>query len=316
MLSIDEKEFIFVEKYRPKNIDDIVITEEWKNKIRKWIKDGEIPNLLLSSKSPGLGKSSLAHVLINELDAEALFINASLYPNIDILRNKIKGFATTSSFDGRAKIVVLDEADFLNAKSTQPSLRGFIEEFSKNCRFILTCNYKDKIIKPIQDRLINIDFDVLYNYNKLELVKQVFLRTKKILEHENIKFQLEDLKEIVKHYYPSSRSIINKIQEFTTPTDAGSILVVNKDNLDSDSLNENIVNSILSKDFEKIKKSIEQLQDPSTVFSLLYESINKFQQPKRPQIIIDIAKYSAWDSQVRDRLVNSVACAVEVSKNA
>ena len=313
MLSINTKEFILVEKYRPKSIDDIVLTNEWKNKIRSWVKKGEIPNLLLSSKTPGLGKSSLAHTLINELDAEALFINASLYPNIDILRNKIKGFASTSSFDGRAKIVILDESDFLNANSTQPSLRGFIEEFSESCRFVLTCNYKDKIIKPIQDRLINIDFDQMFNINKPELIKQVFLRTKSVLENEKIQFNLEDLKYLVKHYYPSSRAILNKIEEFSTPTDNGNVLIINKEDIDSDTLNDHIIKSILSKNFETIKSSIEKLSDPSSLYSTLYENITKFDQSKRPQTIVIIAKYAAWDAQVRDRLVNAVACAVEIS---
>jgi DNA polymerase III delta prime subunit len=313
MLSINDKEFIYIEKYRPKNIQDIVLTAEWKNKILKWIKDGEIPNLLLSSKTPGLGKSSLAHVLINELDAEALFINASLYPNIDLLRNKIKGFASTSSFDGRAKIVVLDESDFLNANSTQPSLRGFIEEYSKNCRFVLTCNYKEKIIKPIQDRLINIDFDVMFNTHKVELIKQMFLRTKDIINNENISFTADDLKYLVKHYYPSSRAILNKVQEFSTPTETGNVLVINKEAIDSDTLNDNLIIAVKNNNFNDMKQKIQQLQDPSSIFSLLYERIEDFEQDKRPAIILKIAQYAMWDSQVRDRMVNALACLVEVA---
>ena len=315
-LSVDKDEFVLVERYRPKNINDIVLTEEYKDKFKTWIKSGEIPNLLLTSKAPGLGKSSLAHTIIHELDAEALFINASMYPNIDTLRNKIKGFASTASFDGRAKIVVLDEADFLNATSVQPALRGFIELFSKNCRFILTCNYKDKIIEPIQNRLIEIDFDLMFNAHKAELIKGMFLRTKEILskQYENINYNTEDLKYLIKHYYPSSRTVINKIQEFTSVIDGVETLVVNKDSIDSDNINTKLMQAIKVNSFKDIRMWCEKLSDPSVIFSSIYENIDDFPQDKRPQIIITVAKYSVWNSQARDRLVNAVACAVEVGE--
>ncbi len=315
-LSVNKNEYILVEKYRPKNINDIIISEEYREKIKGWIASGEIPNVLLSSKAPGLGKSSLAHTLIHELDAEALFINASMYPNIDILRNKIKGFASTASFDGRAKIVVLDEADFLNANSVQPALRGFIEEFSQNCRFILTCNYVDKIIEPIRNRLIEIDFDMMFNTNKVELIKQMFLRTKEILsaEQENIQYDNEDLKYLIKNYYPSSRTVTNKIQEFTAVVDGVRTLVVNKDAIDSDNVNSLLIQSILENNFKNMRMYSEKLSDPSVLFTNIYENIEEFPQAKRPQVIITTAKYSAWNSSVRDKLVNAVACAVEVGQ--
>jgi len=147
-LSINTREKVFVEKFRPKNINDIVLPETFKASLREWKADGQIPNLLLISKGPGLGKTSLAHVIAAELDSEIMFINASLESNIDLLRDKIKGFVSTVAFDGRPKIVVLDEADGLNERTTQPALRAFIEEFSKSARFILTANHKNKIIKP------------------------------------------------------------------------------------------------------------------------------------------------------------------------
>ena len=314
-LSVDKNEYILVEKYRPKNIEDIVLNKEIKDKIKGWIKDGEIPNILLSSKTPGLGKTSLAYTIITELGVDADFINASMYPNIDTLRNKIKGFASTVSFDGRPKIVVLDEADFLNANSVQPALRGFIEEFSANCRFILTCNYKDKIIEPIQNRLIGIDFDLMFNAHKKELVTQMFLRTREILseDFENIQYNPEDLKYLVKHYYPSSRAVINKVQEFTSEVDGVRTLVVNKDSVDSDNVNTSLIAAILKNDFKQIRIWSEKLSDPSVIFSIIYEHIDDFPQQKRPGVIITVAKYSAWNSQVRDRLVNTVACAVEVA---
>ncbi len=310
MLSIDEKEYLLIEKYRPKNLDDIVITESLRTQAKKWVKDGEIPNLLLSSKIPGTGKTSFAHTLIHETDAEALFINASLYPNIDILRNKVQGFAMTASFDGRAKIVVLDEADSLNSTSTQKALRGFIEEYSKNCRFILTCNYKDKIIEPIQNRLIEIDFDLMFNANKKELIKQMYLRTKSILEHEKIQFNQDDLLYLVGHFYPSSRTVINKVQEFNT----NGTLLINKVDIDTTKINKDLIDAIKAKDFNKIRLKISKMSDPGGIFTTIYENIEEFNQDKRPSIVITCAKYSAWNSQVRDRLVNAVACAVEIGE--
>jgi len=453
-LSINEKEFLLVEKYRPKNINDIIINEELRVLVKSWIQSSEIPNILLSSKAPGLGKTSLAHTIIQELQTEALFVNASMYPNIDILRNKIKGFASTASFDGRAKIVVLDEADSLNCleeneeillasgdyvklkdltegskydvisfntktekfekdyatlvdsrideiyeiemedgskikvnkthpfmvvdkdnnittrtieegfddvsiifksgdeqwitkkvktitklevgrvvdltvhnnnnfitkngfvvhntSSTQPALRGFIEEFSKNCRFILTCNYKDKIIEPIQNRLINIDFDLMFITYKKELVKQMFFRTKDILNNEKIEYKVEDLKYLISHCYPSSRTILNKIQEFTVIGDKRE-LVINKHNIDSEDLNTALIEAIKDNNFNSIRTICNKLVDPGSIFSVIYENIDVFEQSKRPGIIIIAAKYSGLNSQVRDKLLNAVACLVEIA---
>ena len=308
MLSINKKEYIFIEKYRPKNIDDLTVPEDLKAQMREWVKDEQIPNLLLSGRTPGTGKTSMCHTIIEETGADALFMNASLYPNIDILRSKIQGFVSTSSFDGNPKIVVLDEADFLNANSTQPALRGFIESFSKNARFILTCNYPMKIIEPLRNRLITIDFDDMTNKHKAELIKATFLRSASILKAEAIDYTSDDLKWIVKHFYPSSRLILNKIQEFTT----NKKLVINKDEIDSDSLNQQIIKNIHNKDFESLRKNCARLPDPSSLFLTLYENIDDFAQALRPSVIIIIARYQSYDSQVRDRLINTVACATEI----
>ncbi len=309
-LSINNKEYLFIEKYRPKNIQDLVLPEALKTKVKEWIKDEQIPNLLLNSRGPGLGKTSLCHVLIEETGADALFLNASLYPNIDILRSKIQGFVSTCSFNGNPKIVVLDESDFLNQNSTQPALRGFIESFSKNARFILTCNHVDKIIPPLRDRLIEINFDDMYNKSKVELITNIFHRTVAILENEEISYTGADIKYIIKHFYPSSRKILNKIQEFTV----NKKLVVNKDDVDSDSLNLQIIDNIKNPNFDKIRANCAKLSDPSLMFSALYEHIDEFPEEFRPEIIICIAKYQVFDSQVRDRVIIIVACCTEIMK--
>lgn len=200
-----------------------------------------------------------------------------------------------------------------NTSSTQPALRGFIEEFSKNCRFILTCNYKDKIIEPIQNRLIDIDFDLMFSTYKKELVKQMFFRTKNILSNEKIDYKVEDLKYLISHCYPSSRTILNKIQEFTTLSNGHKELIVNKHNIDSEDINTALIEAIKSNNFNSIREICNKLIDPGSIFSVIYEHIDSFEQSKRPGIIIVTAKYSGLNSQVRDRLLNAVACAVEVA---
>lgn len=307
-LSINNKEYIFIEKYRPKTITDLSVPMALKEQMKEWVKDDQIPNLLLSGRTPGTGKTSLCHTLIHETGADALFLNASLYPNIDVLRSKIQGFVSTSSFDGNPKIVVLDEADFLNANSTQPALRGFIESFSKNARFILTCNYPMKIIEPLRNRLINIDFDDMTIKNKNELIKDTLIRTLAVLNNEKIEYDMEDIKWIIKNFYPSSRAILNKIQEHTI----NKKLVLNKDEIDNDSLNNKILENIHKNEFENLRKNTEKMPDPSSLFMILYENLDDFPQALRPGIIIIIAKYQSYDSQVRDRTINSVACATEI----
>jgi replication factor C small subunit len=306
-ITVNKNEYVWVEKYRHKKVSDIILPDYLKKDVQSWIKDGQIPNLMLISKSPGLGKTSLSHVIINELDAEAMFINASLESNIDTLRTKILGFVSTSSFDGRPKIVVLDEADNLNANSTQPALRGFIEEFSKNARFILTANYKDKLIEPLRDRLYEIDFDIIFNENK-ELIKDVYIRNKNILELEGVKFEPVDLKHIIKKYFPSTRKILMKLQQHTH----NKVLDLHKESTDNENIIKDIVSSVLNKDFEDMRKQVTLLSDPSLIFTFLYENLELFPVEKRPPIVLTIAKYQANDPLVRDKLVNTVACLTEI----
>jgi len=306
-INVNTREYVFVERFRPKSVNDIILPETLKNDIKKWVEDGQIPNLLLTSKKPGLGKSSLAHTVINELKAEALFINASLESNIDTLRSKILGFVSTVSFDNRPKIVVLDEADYLNPNSTQPALRGFIEEFSLSARFILTANYKDKLIEPVRERLMDIDFDVIFKENKT-LIKDIYVRCVAILEERNIEFDPEDLKYLVKHYYPSTRSIVMKLQQFST----SGKLTINKDALDSDGILDKIVNNILANEFEEMRKNITLISDPSILYTTFYDRLTEFPIEKKPPILLVIAKYQAHDAFVRDRVVNAAAMCAEI----
>ena len=162
-------EFLWVEKYRPQKIDDCILPDSIKGTFKEFIENGDMPNLLLSGTA-GTGKTTVAKALCNELGYTTLVVNGSLDRNIDTLRNEIASFASTVSFDGGKKCIILDEADYLNPQSFQPALRGFIEQFSKNVRFILTCNYKDKIIEPIHSRTTFINFIIYFHYASLFLV--------------------------------------------------------------------------------------------------------------------------------------------------
>jgi len=306
-LSVNTREKVFVEKFRPKNIKDIILPEDFKASLREWKAEGQIPNLLLISKGPGLGKTSLAHVIAAELDSEIMFINASLESNIDLLRDKIKGFVSTVAFDGRPKIVVLDEADGLNERTTQPALRAFIEEFSKSARFILTANYKNKIIEPLRDRLMDYDFDAIFKENKT-LIKDIYLRCEAILKSENISYAADDLKYLVKHFYPSQRSIVMKLQQFTT----GGKLSVNHSELDIDNTLKTIRAYTLNNQFEEMRKVIANITDPAVIFSDFYDHLEDFPEGKRPPIVMTIAKYQANDGFVRDRVINVAAMITEV----
>lgn len=306
-ITINERETIFIERFRPKTINDIILPKNIKDDIRKWKEEGQIPNLLLVSKKAGLGKTSLAHTIINELQAEAKFINASLESNIDTLRSKIKGFVSTESFNGKPKIVVLDEADFLNPNSTQPALRAFIEEFSQSARFILTANYIDKIIEPLQDRLMDYNFDDIFNDHK-ELVKDIYVRCSAILKEQNIEFKKEDLVYLIKHFYPSTRSIVKKLEQFSY----SGKLVINKDRLDSDTIIDTVIDTIKTSDFDRMRKTIINISDPAMLFTEFYDRLDEFPIEKRPPILMCIAKYQSWDGVVRDRVVNTASMCTEL----
>jgi replication factor C small subunit len=293
-MEYNAKEFVFEEKYRPTKLKDMVLPEDVKEKFRAFI-DTQIPHLLLSSRQPGTGKSTLAKVLIHETQAEALFLNASLYPNIDVLRSKIQNFVQTNSFNGVPKIVVLDEGDGLNQNSTQPALRGFIEQYSKNARFIITCNDISSIIEPIRDRMLHIDFDEMYK-NKKEIVPLLFKRLQDICDNEGITYTKEDLINIIKSNYPSTRSTVKFLQEYSQN---------NKLILPNLTQKTDILEVLKSKNFDDIKNYVDQ---NDIAFSELYDI--KMKDPINGCIIL--AKYQMYDSQVRDKKINTLACLLEL----
>ena len=217
--------FLWVEKHRPNTIKDCVLPEHLKNTFREFVEDKHIPNLILSGGA-GIGKTTVAKAMINEIGATFLFINGSEESGIDVLRNKIKNFASTVSLEGGRKYVILDEADYLNPQSTQPALRGFMEEFHKNCGFVLTCNYKNRLIEPLHSRCSVIDF-IIPKDDKPKLAKDFFSRVKNILELENIKYEPRVVMEVLTKYFPDWRRTLNELQRYSTSGQIDAGILVN-----------------------------------------------------------------------------------------
>ena len=305
------EEFLWVEKYRPRNIATCVLPTETKKIFIDFVNNNEIPNLLLCGTS-GVGKTTVAKALCNELEADWILINGSEERNIDTLRVKIKQFASTVSLtvDGGPKIVILDEADYLNPQSTQPALRGFIEEFSKNCRFIFTCNYKNRIIQPLHSRCSVVDFTIEAN-QKPQIAQQIFQRILQILTDEKVEYNEKVVVEVINKFFPDFRRMLNEIQKYSA---SGRIDIGILANLDDESLNE-LLGFIKEKEFSKMRKwvALNIHNDPQTIYRKIYDSFfTKFENNSVPQGIIILSDYTYKSAFVADQEVNMVACLTEL----
>ena len=293
-----------MEKYRPTCTDDLVLPEYTKSQFKQMTAKEDIPNLGLWSSNPGTGKTSTATALIKEIGGEALFINASMDNGIDILRSRISSFAGSESFDGKIKIVVLDEVDNLSP-AAQFAFRSLIESFAGNCRFILTGNFKEKMLPALLDRLENYDFN---DFDKKEMVKPVFERLKAILDNENITYDPKSLIPILNTYYPSIRSMIGALQKYST----SGTLQVQQSDLDNQDEYMGLIDLVIAKDFNSMVNTVNELTSPDNMYSFMYKNINKF--PNTPQAIMIIAKYQFQASTVRDKNLNVAACLTELMR--
>ena len=223
-------DFLWVEKYRPHKIEDCILPESLKSTFSEFVKQGSIPNLLLTG-SQGTGKTTVARAMCEELGLDYIEINGSMNGGIDTLRNEIKNFASTISFTGTRKMVILDEADYLNAQSTQPALRNFMEEFSKNCGFILTCNFKNRIIEPLHSRCSVIEFKIPSS-QKPKLAAQFHKRACGILEQEEIEFDKAVVAEVVTKHFPDWRRVLNELHRYsvTGKIDSGILANLGEEN--------------------------------------------------------------------------------------
>ena len=301
---------LFVETYRPKTIAECILPQHLKDTFQEIVNTGEVPNLLFTGTA-GLGKTTVARAICNELGLDYILINASESGNIETLRGKIKQFASSISLSGGYKVVILDEADYLNAQSTQPALRGFMEEFSKNCRFILTCNFKNKIIEPLHSRCGVIEF----NTNSKDLAKlceQFMTRTLNILEEENITVgDKQVLAELIMRHAPDWRRILNEIQRHSR----GGVLELSViGGTIGGNINE-LFNHLRGKNFKAMRVWVAENMDveSSVIFRGIYDNMVEHVKPESiPQLVLIIADYQFKSAFVVDREINMVACLTEV----
>ena len=302
-------EYLWVEKYRPQTINDCILPKELKQTFNQFIESGELPNFLFSG-GPGIGKSTVAKALCNEVGAEYLLINGSEEGNIDTLRTKIKSFASTISLTDSKKVVILDEADYLNPNSTQPALRAFIEEFSNNCRFIFTCNYKNRIIEPLHSRCAVIDFKI-ENKDKQEIAASFFKRLTYILDTENIQYDPKPIVELVTKHLPDWRRVINELQRYsvTGKIDTGILL-----NLTEESFKQ-LVKNLKDKNFTEVRKWVAKNGDSDSIniFRQLYDTASThLEAGSIPQLVLILSDYQYKAAFVADHELNMMAALTEI----
>jgi len=304
---VQVKEFLFVEKYRPQTIADCVLPKDLKNTFKSIVLKGELPNMMFTG-SAGTGKTTVARALCNELGLDYILVNGSEDGNIDTLRGKIKQFASTVSLQGGQKVVILDEADYLNPQSTQPALRGFIEEFSSNCRFILTCNFKNRIIEPLHSRCSIYEFNL---GNKALIAEQFMARLQFILDSENITYDNAVIAELIMKYIPDWRRVINECQRYgmSGHIDTGVLVTL------SESSVKGLMGDLKSKNFKDMRKWVTNNIDVESakLFRMVYDNMLTYVEPSSvPQVVLILADYSYKDSFVADHELNVVACLTEI----
>ena len=305
-------DFLWVEKYRPRKVEDTILPKSLKEVFTKSVQSGELPNMLFTGTA-GLGKTTVARALCDELDYDYIVINGSEEGNIDTLRGKIKRFASTVSLSGDLKVVILDEADYLNPQSTQPALRGFIEEFSNNCRFILTCNFKNRIIEPLHSRCGVYEF----NTTKKEmqtLCADFFVRLIHILESEEVSFNKDLIAQLIMKHAPDWRRVINECQRYSIGGQLATA-VLNNEVSGNYSI---LFKALKDKDFKKMRSWVAQNVDidVSSIFRELYDNMYDHVEPSSiPQLVLILADYQYKNAFVADHELNVVACMTEVMAN-
>jgi len=303
------QEYLWVEKYRPQTIDECILPKNLKETFKQFIQTGELPNFLFCGTA-GVGKTTVAKALCNEIGAEYLLINGSEESGIDVLRTKIKSFASTVSLTDSKKVIILDEADYLNPNSTQPALRAFIEEFSNNCRFIFTCNYKNRIIEPLHSRCSVIDFKI-ENAEKAEIAGAFFKRTIGILKAENIDADQKVVAELVTKHFPDWRRVLNELQRYSVSGKIDSGILVN---MTEDSFKE-LLKNMKDKNFTEVRKWVAKNGDSETIniFRQLYDTASvNLESASIPQLVLILADYQYKAAFVADHELNLMAALTEV----
>ena len=302
---------LWTEKYRPQTIEECILPERLKKPFQEYVNQKNIPNLLLAGGA-GVGKTTVAKAMCNEIGCDYMVINGSDESGIDTFRTKIKNYASSMSLTGGRKVIIIDEADYLNPNSTQPALRNAIEEFASNCSFIFTCNYKNRIIEPLHSRCAVIEFS-LKNGEKAKMASAFFKRVQTVLQSENVEFEDKVIAELTKKHFPDFRRIINELQRYSQfgKIDTGILAQIGDVSITE------VVKFIRDKDFGAIRKWVATNEvDSGTLFRKIYESLYDVMKPQSiPQAVLILADYQYKAAFVADHEINTVACLTEIMVN-
>lgn len=308
-MSYVKEDFLWVEKYRPKTIEETILPAELKKTFQQFVDQKNIPNLILSGTA-GVGKTTVARAMLEELGCDYYVINGSMNGNIDTLRNEILGFASTVSFTGGRKYVILDEADYLNSNSTQPALRNFMEEFSRNCGFILTCNFRNRIIEPLHSRCSVIDFKI----NKSDMAKlagQFFKRVQTILDTENITYDKAVVAEVIQQHFPDWRRVLNELQRYSSSGAIDSGILTNLKTINI----KDLIGLMKEKNFTEVRKWVKNNidSDINDMFNQFYDTAYEYFDTRYiPALVMMIAKYQYQGAFAANQEINFVAFLAEI----
>ena len=305
--------FLWVEQYRPTDIESCILPVSLKSTLTDFVSKGNIPNLILSGKS-GVGKTTPAKAMLDELGSTHIMINGSEESGIDVLRTKIKNFASTVSLHGGRKYIILDEADYLNPQSTQPALRGFMEEFHKNCGFVFTCNYKNRLIPPLHSRCSVVDF-AIPNSEKPTLARNFMKRSCYILEQENIEYDKRVVAEVINKYFPDWRRVLNELQRYSISgkIDAGILVDIAEVNI------KELMHSMKNKEFTNVRKWVVNNLDNDSVrvFRRIYDNLYDYvDNSSIPHVVVILGDYQYKSAFVADQEINLMACCTEIMARA